>query len=407
MMREKQTSARGLGSTRGEVIFLAPGDVSKGRVEPISWMRTCEAYAHRGFDVTLAALRIRRPDVIRADEVWRHFGVDECFHIVSLPTFLKADASVFNFRAGAGVAATAFAITSTARAFRTQRHVPIIHARAPVLLAPFVVASRALPRRRRSALVFETHTLPKRGNAWIVRAADLVIVNSAKLAEDVQSIFRMPATRILHAPLPPHNSIRRHLKPWAREQVGLDADTAIACYTGKMTREHNEFLLAAASVVSQRVRHFRMLLVGGNPDILAWTRSQIHALRLEDVVTVTGFVAPAHIELFQSAADVLVNRIPETTETISYATPAKLYEYQAAGRPIVAADFPLFEEVLGPNGDRAIRVVDPSPQAFADGIVEALTLPDRGKAMAERATEFVKNRTWDARAALILEALGV
>src|SRR5437870_2653090 len=46
------------------LIFLAPGDVSKGRVEPISWMRTCEAYAGHGLEVTLTTLRTRRPDSV-------------------------------------------------------------------------------------------------------------------------------------------------------------------------------------------------------------------------------------------------------------------------------------------------------------------------------------------------------
>jgi glycosyltransferase involved in cell wall biosynthesis len=392
---------------RGTVLFLAPGDVSKGRVEPISWMRTCEAYARHGFDVTLATLRVRRPDAIADDEIWGHFGVDECFRIVTLPTRLDRDASVPAFRLWAGAAGVALAAESTAGALQARKHLSIVHARAPVLLAPFAVARHALPRSRRPLLVFETHALPKRINAWIVRSADLVVVNSEKLATEVKEMFELSGRRVLHAPLPPYNPVRPHPKMLARQDLGLEADAAVACYSGKMTQDNNQFLLAAASEVSQRVERFRMLLVGGNPAVLVWTRRRVSELRLDDVVILSGFVAPAQVELYQSAADVLVNRIPETMGTIPYATPAKLYEYQAIGRPIVATDFPLFDEVFGSNGDRAIQVVDRTPHGLADGIVAAFALPHEGTAMAERAVAFVRGRTWSTRTASILKALGV
>jgi hypothetical protein len=65
-----------------EVIFLAPGDVAKGRVEPISWMQTCRAYADQGFDVSLVTLRVRRPDGVARPAIWRHYGLKPSFNIV-------------------------------------------------------------------------------------------------------------------------------------------------------------------------------------------------------------------------------------------------------------------------------------------------------------------------------------
>jgi glycosyltransferase involved in cell wall biosynthesis len=368
-------------------------------------MRTCEAYARRGLDVTLATLRTRRPDAVADDEIWEHFGVEECFRIVTLPTQLDRDASVSAFRLWAGAAGATLAAAWTARWLRAREHVSIVHARAPVLLAPFVVAQHILPCSRRPLLVFETHALPKRSNGWIVRAADLVVVNSDRLAHDVQSAFGIPERRVLHAPLPPHNPVQVHSKQSARRRLGIPADVAVACYTGKMTREHNEFLLASASEAAGRISAFRFLLVGGNPEILDWTRRRVDQMGLRDVVIVTGFVAPSIVGLYQSASDVLVYHMPSSVGIFPYTTPAKGYEYQAAMRPIVASDFPLFAEVFGENGERAIRVVDRTPRGFADGIVAAFSLEDEGRGMVERAKEFVEDRTWANRTAAILDAL--
>src|SRR2546425_1100985 len=60
----------------GSVLFLAPGDVAKGRVEPISWMQTCHAYAEHSEQVVLGTVQVRRPDAPAADRVWDHYGIE-------------------------------------------------------------------------------------------------------------------------------------------------------------------------------------------------------------------------------------------------------------------------------------------------------------------------------------------
>jgi glycosyltransferase involved in cell wall biosynthesis len=276
------------------------------------------------------------------------------------------------------------------------------------MLAPFVVLRHLAPRGSRPILVLETHTLPTDNNAWIVKCCDLIVVNSETLAAEVGARFRISSARVLHAPLPPFNPVIRPTpKSDARAALGLDADAAIACYTGKMTRDHNEFLLEAARDAARRMERFRLLLVGGNPKILEWTRRRAAELGVDDTVILAGFVPPAKVGTYQAAADVLVYHMPETVGIFPYTTPAKGYEYQAMERPIVATDFPLFGEVFGKDGERAVRVVDRTPAGFADGIARAFALGESGREMTERAAAFVRERTWSNRSAAILDALNV
>jgi glycosyltransferase involved in cell wall biosynthesis len=369
-------------------------------------MQTCRAYAERGFDVSLVTLNIDRPDAVPLDHVWDHYGFGPCFHITVVPTPLDREAGVALFRLWAGLTSVAYALrVMTSQIF--QPTTVVIHTRLPILAAPFILVNRLLPVSRRPRIVFETHSLPRKNHQWVVRGSDLVVTNSDTLARDMQERFRIPAERVRHIPLPPYNAVKPHDKREARIAIGVPEGAVIACYAGKMTEEHNEFFLETAAMLADRVPDFRFLLVGGNPEILDWTRKRASDLGVTRIVILPGFVPPAQVEWYQAAADVLVYHMPDSIQFFRYCTPAKGYEYQAAERPIVATDIPLFEEVFGDDGDRAIRIRERTPDALAGGVIQALALDGAGREMTKRAAAWVKSRTWKRRTEAILEALGL
>src|SRR5207245_5092630 len=86
----------------GSVLFLAPGDVAKGRVEPISWMQSCRAYAEHSEQVVLGTVQMRRPDGANADLVWDHYGIEPDFRIRVFPSPLRRDPTLWWFRLWVG-----------------------------------------------------------------------------------------------------------------------------------------------------------------------------------------------------------------------------------------------------------------------------------------------------------------
>jgi glycosyltransferase involved in cell wall biosynthesis len=79
---------------------------------------------------------------------------------------------------------------------------------------------------------------------------------------------------------------------------------------------------------------------------------------------------------------VLVMPYTSQTPTVRYMSPLKMFEYMAAGRPIVATDFPVVREVLR-DGETAILVKPDSAQALREGIAGLLENDVEGRSIGE------------------------
>lgn len=99
---------------------------------------------------------------------------------------------------------------------------------------------------------------------------------------------------------------------------------------------------------------------------------------------------------------------PERNYVVSY--PTKLFEYMAAGLPVIVSDFPFFRELLEPIGCAVF--VDPLDTAgLATAIDELLAEPRHAEEMGRRgATAVAERLNWEAEARKLVDlyaSLGV
>jgi glycosyltransferase involved in cell wall biosynthesis len=114
-------------------------------------------------------------------------------------------------------------------------------------------------------------------------------------------------------------------------------------------------------------------------------------------VTFTGLVEPARVPELLARADILVLPNPASAISTRYTSPLKLFEYMAAGRPIVSSDLPSIREILRDNVN-ALLVAPGDPMALASAIDRLLRDPALAARLARTALDEVPSYSWQRRA---------
>ena len=128
----------------------------------------------------------------------------------------------------------------------------------------------------------------------------------------------------------------------------------------------------------------RFVLAGGHPAQIAKLREQARRLGVDDKTIFSGERPASEIPAFLGAADVLVS--PRSTGTN---TPLKIYQYLRGGKPIVATRLLTHTQVLN---DEVAILTEPTPEAFAEGIVRALRDPQLARRIGEHARALAESR---------------
>jgi glycosyltransferase involved in cell wall biosynthesis len=372
------------------------------RANGVQTMATCRALAARGHHVTLVA----RPDtaaVPRDPYVFYDEPRAATLHFSTVPA-----------SGGPRTRRVRFLLSALALARRAPE--AVIYTRDLGLAALLLQA----PMPRRSHIVYESHgvsavvagEMPKllgqagaeaspgklrrldRRERRVWRHASAVVTVTRGLASELERRHG-PRPRVFV--VPDGARVDRALDPAAANQ------TPTAGYAGHLYPWKGVDVLVRALA---RIPAIRGLIVGGHPQ--ENDRRRVEQIAREsgvaDRLTITGLVPPGEVRRALAPATILV--LPNTATAISerYTSPLKLFEYLAAGRPIVASDLPAFREVLR-DGETALLVQPGDSEALAVALQRLATDSALANRLAAAARTLAPSYSWDARAARIEAAL--
>ena len=381
-----------------KLVYYAPRDVLIPRVARQCIMRFCEGLDRIGVDVELVSLgiRLKHDEPTRHRSLWDVYGIERPFPLRILPAVSSQDSPqwLVEVQRAASYRLQAFWRYSVRGDLR-RRERTIFYFRNLRSMAPLLALRRRHPDR--VAAIIELHSPVPEQHGSVLQRVDGVVCISRALADDTRERFGLDPARITVA----HTGVNleaiervRVSAAEARTRLGLPLDARIVAYTGKVHRENREIhlLLGAARRLPSDVL---LVIVGERDDQVEHFRGLVREAGVANV-RFTGFVAPADVPAYQLAADALVLYYPSEIAFNDYRSPAKLFEYLAAGRPIVASDYRSLHEVL--DESCAVFVPPDRPEALASALAEVLADPGRSARLGAEALARAGACTWEARA---------
>ena len=266
---------------------------------------------------------------------------------------------------------------------------------ARLLALPHVLEVNALLAREEAAWRgLQLRSLATARERAVLDGADLCLAVSEELRAQILEL--VPGARVAVVPNGADTTrfARRPESGAARRALGLPANARFAAFVGALRPWHGVDLAIAS------LRHLgpdvRLVVAGDGPE-RARLEAEARAGGIADRVHWLGQRRHDEIPLVLAAANVALAPYP-ALDGFAF-SPLKLFEYLAAGVPIVASDLGQLREVLG--GGELGRLVPPGDaRALADGILESFGDHARDRARRARA-HALRAHSWDARAETI------
>jgi glycosyltransferase involved in cell wall biosynthesis len=231
----------------------------------------------------------------------------------------------------------------------------------------------------------------------VVTGADHVFVVSSELGRWLEGLGVAPErlTVVANAVNPERFRMPNGRRQQVRRRLGLDGRPVVA-FVGTLRPWHDPgILVRALGVLRARGVAPQLLLVGDGPE-----RGRLEELArgdgIESMLTFTGAVSHDEVPGYLAAADVAAATYHP--ETGSYFSPLKLFEYQAAGLPVVAAELGEIPHCVRP-GETGLLYQPGDVDSLADALAALIGNRKTAAALGRNGREHVlRHHTWAANA---------
>ncbi len=284
---------------------------------------------------------------------------------------------------------------SFVRAIRAQRP-DVVHAHDAAMLLPGLVGARVVGAQ----LVYDSHELatsvPYRDRAWAwfvatierlaIRRAAAVITVSDGIAEELVARYRLRRRPTVLRNVSALDHVPEGSGGGLREHVGATA--SIVLHQGAPAVDRGCEALIGALVHLPAEVHV-VFLGSGEPAFSAELVDLAQRLGVEHRVRLVDSVGLGELLAWTREADIGVALLEDTCLNHRLALPNKLFEYVAAGVPVVVSDLPELRRIVN-DYNIGWTATPGDPRAIAEAIGQALDQrsdPGLRAGLARAATE--------------------
>ena len=181
----------------------------------------------------------------------------------------------------------------------------------------------------------------------------------------------------------------------ARRNLGLTTEPVLVWVGGFYPWHDLDLLLKSFSLVLKRYPSAKLILVGDGPNRQLITQ-EVEENGLWPSIIMTGAIAHTRVPEMLSIADIAL--VPSARVSASQGgtgTPLKLFEYMAAGKPIVATALNHAVEVIQ-DGHNGLLVAAGDVNMFAEAILKLLDDPAERARLGQNARrEAIEKYSWE------------
>lgn len=357
-------------------------------------MEVCAAMALLGHEVTLVTTGVHTPI---EQSPFSYYDVPEIFHWEQLKSF-DALHSRFVPQPLAfmlGMWSYRYAL----RQYLAKRKFDLLYCRSQAVLS--VLVELNMPT------IIELHTIPKTIRKEFIRdcnrCARVVCLTSPMrdalaLAVDPKKIMvEGDAVRA---------DVLADMQELSEARPKLTG-TSVIGYAGSLVARNSlekgvNILLEALSILHKKSVSVQCMIAGGPASWQKKYESMAEKLDIASIVSFMGHVSASKVPQLLSQCDILVYPAPATRHPyfLRDTSPLKIFEYMAAGKPIIAADLPPVRDIIDDSCATFVAPGDAEDLARALEYVIADPVAAQKRALAAR--KRVEEHTWEKRMERIL-----
>lgn len=364
-----------------KLYYVANARMPSEKAHGIQIAKMCEAFIEAGVDLTLVVpsrgeqkslrefygLRVEVPVVRLPALALRRY--ERTGYVLMALSFMCSSALFLAWRRLRGEAFTIYTVDIDSFSF------------APLPLIAPTVAEMHGPKR--------DSFLRRR---FFARARGIVAVNG-EIAQALQKTFFLPQARLLIEPngVDPSFFVQPDRKE-ARRMLGIPQERQMVLYAGRFYKWKGLEVLPPTS---------RLLAAQGIAAlVLGGTDAEFMAVVGEAGALSFAQARPAEVPLWLAAADaLLLIGTRHSDYSYRYTAPMKIFEYLAAGRPVIASETPALRSFVPP--ETVVYCPPDDAEALAAAVLRVVANAPGFAHYVERGRALAKEHTWEKRASRI------
>jgi len=374
---------------------------------------TEKAHGHQMANVCHALAELKHSVTLLYPTVWNviskaahsYYGLPASFGVEEVPCFDALKSPLIPGPASVHVAMWSYS-RALARYFMGS-DADLLYLRAPALL-PVAVKS-GIPT------IIELHALPRRNRKKFVKYCNkcVRVVCLTSPMRDVIEKWGVDPSKILvegdavdltrFESLPAHTQARKKWKIATKRPVVGYVGSLVAI--NKLEKGIADLIHAVHKLKKRDVPVFTFI-VGGPENWKHKYETLAHSLGLtKEDIHFEGHIPHSLVSSAISACDICVYPAPESKHPFFQrdTSPLKLFEYFAAGRPVVCANLPPIKDIAT---HKDVKYYTPGKKgALADAIEHLIEHPREAAGYATRARAISKEHTWKKRMQRILSGI--